>query len=181
LKKKTLIWSILLLLIYLPSFVAPVAAFDYGLTEDNLPDGFTLQSTTYNFSYAIVQHWFPPSSDTDYIFLSCTNCTTEEAAKLVYKVTAIWDFSINISISGANEASKFSGGMMGKSICARKKEFVILAEYNIGTTIEEKDVINLMKAQMKALPGSVGAPGFVLVVTIFGIAVATLIVKRSRR
>jgi len=177
-KKRLIVFVILLSFCCLPSIVAPVTAFDCAVVNADLPSGFELQSTTVETATMISQVWKTPSDTTGLTMMSCTNYTQTATAKDIIEGIKVARPDYNYtSVSGASEAVEV-WYQTDKTIYARKGAFVA---YSATITSEEADIKTLLSAQMNKIPGSSITPGFALITAIVAVAVASFLLKKPKK
>ena len=172
-KKKMIVFVILLSFCCLPSIVAPVTAFDYAVVDADLPTGFELQSNSTQTATTITQLWKTPSDTAGLTIMSCTNYSTTDDARDIINGKKTIGFTQSVHVSGADEAV-----LNLKTIHARKGAFIATSS---SITSEEADVKTLLSAQMNKIPGSGGAPGFALITAIGAIAAASFLLKKPKK
>lgn len=176
-KKKLLFFFLLISILYVPVLtVTAQDTFPHKLTNADLPEGFELVTTTNDTQNEIVQVWKTPSDTNGTTILTVIDYNTTDAAKFAIAGAKIF-FGTPFTVSGADEAVNSS--IMGiDTILARKKAYVASCS-DISSDIE--DVITLLEAQMKKIPGDGGVPGFTLFTTFIAISICVITFKKNRK
>ena len=177
-KRRIIVFFVLLSFCCLPSIVAPVTAFDYAVVDADLPTGFELQPNSTETATMIFQRWKTPSDAVGSTMMSCTNYTVTATAKDIMEGIRVARPDYNYtSVSGASEAVEVWGTTF-KTIYARKGAFVA---YSPTKDSEEADIKILLSAQMNKIPGSSITPGFALITAIVAVAVASFLLKKPKK
>ena len=172
--------SILLLAICL--MILPFSAFGedfpYALTESDLPDGFTLSSTTGETEKTISQTWKTPSDSLGATLLSVTDYENKSSIDQLWLGFALFDSSA-ITVSGADKARNVS-------VLGINSYYVAIDTYVIQASdfiTDYDDIETLFEAQVNKISGGSGggkSPGFSLVIGLFSLSIAVILIKKKR-
>ena len=172
---KTLFLAMVLVLTF---FIVPAVAgkeFQNALTEDDLPDGFTLVQTTTSSETNLSQIWKTPSDDLGLTTLSVLKYNNSDDLDTVWNQYKILGTGDSVSFSGAEESLNVS--LFGLHIYYAKVGNYIVFSSDIAS--EFKDVKTLMEAQIGKLKGA-SSPGFTLGLLLLAFGSLALVIKKKR-
>lgn len=166
---------------------APIAGantFKYALTQNDLPSGFVLVSST-GSKYSSSQSWKTPSNTTYRLYLTVNEFNDTATENNLWSVDTIIGHTttFNGADKGFNDTSFIAGGT-AYIYYAEKGLFIIktswvLTVYNTSTLMNEKV---LMEAQLnKFTASSHSSPGFTSFIFLLSFGILGLVLSRRRK